>query len=96
MFGKDRRDTLQMEQIMTWEQEAQSILSNHFEDFFAQYQALWNDFYQKEKPVVSIVGPYSAGKSSLIKRLLVQEGYNVPDWLTISGRRETFELNQDL
>lgn len=94
MFGKDRRDTLQMEQIMTWEQKAQSILSNHFEDFFAQYQALWNDFSKKEKPVVSIVGPYSAGKSSLIKRLLIQENCNIPDWLTISGRRETFELNQ--
>lgn len=79
---------------MTWNKQALEILSHNFEAFFDQYQALWNEFCQSPKPIVSIVGPYSAGKSSLIKRLLAQEECSIPDWLTISGRRETFELNQ--
>ena len=44
-------------------------------------------------PVVSVFGAYDAGKSTLLKRLLVEAGAAVPPWLTVSARRETFEVN---
>lgn len=45
-------------------------------------------------PIVTVFGAYDAGKSSLLKRLLVEAGEPVPDWLTISARRETFEIGE--
>lgn len=54
----------------------------------------WSTFAQKNKPVVTFFGPFATGKSSLLKRLLLDDGIIVPDWLTISGRRETFEDNE--
>lgn len=45
-------------------------------------------------PVVTVFGAYDAGKSSLLKRLLVEAGEPVPDWLTVSARRETFEIGE--
>ncbi len=44
-------------------------------------------------PVISVFGAYDAGKSTLLKRLLVEAGTEVPAWLTVSARRETFEVN---
>lgn len=48
---------------------------------------------QEDRPVVAIYGAYDAGKSTLVKRLLVEAGQTVPSWLTISARPETFEAN---
>ena len=45
-------------------------------------------------PVVTVVGAYDSGKSSLIKRALVDDGRDVPPWLTVSARRETFEVRE--
>jgi len=41
---------------------------------------------------VTLFGPYDSGKSSLLKRLLVEGGCSIPEWLTVSARRETFEV----
>jgi len=43
-----------------------------------------------------IFGAYDAGKSSLLKRLLVDSGSHVPEWIVISARRETFERGEAL
>lgn len=43
---------------------------------------------------VTLVGPWSAGKSSLIKRLLVEDGSPIPPWLTVSASRETYEIRE--
>ncbi|BCJ74996.1 hypothetical protein CS0771_45400 [Catellatospora sp. IY07-71] len=42
----------------------------------------------------TLVGPWSAGKSSLIKRLLVEDGSPIPQWLTVSASRETYEIRE--
>ncbi|MGW8815536.1 GTPase domain-containing protein [Gordonia terrae] len=52
----------------------------------------WNQFASEPKPVVTVFGSYDTGKSSLIRRLLVDAGQEVPEWLTISARHETFEV----
>ncbi|WP_301851171.1 GTPase [Rhodococcus pyridinivorans] len=53
----------------------------------------WNDFNVLDRPVITVFGSYDTGKSSLIRRILVDAGSAVPDWLTISGRHETFDVN---
>lgn len=54
----------------------------------------WSAFAGTAGPVVTVLGSYDVGKSSLIRRLLVDGGVDVPDWLTISARHETFEVNE--
>src|SRR5437899_2898593 len=51
-------------------------------------------YAQRTLPVVTLVGAYDSGKSSLIKRILADDGRDVPAWLTISARRETFDVNE--
>ncbi|KXP14483.1 GTPase domain-containing protein [Tsukamurella pseudospumae] len=54
----------------------------------------WTAFAGDPRPVVTVLGSYDVGKSSLIRRLLVDAGAEVPDWLTISARHETFDVNE--
>lgn len=52
----------------------------------------WEHFLHSGELRIVIFGAYDAGKSTLLKRLLVESGTGVPEWLTVSGRRETFEV----
>lgn len=54
----------------------------------------WESHAARKEVVVTFFGPYDSGKSSLLKRLLVDDNQPVPGWLTISARRETFEKNE--
>jgi hypothetical protein len=54
----------------------------------------WDAYQHRCRPFVVIFGTYDAGKSSLLKRLLLDDGKPVPGWLTISGRRETFTIDE--
>ncbi|MDI1461357.1 GTPase domain-containing protein [Catellatospora sp. KI3] len=54
----------------------------------------WRQAAESGTVRVTLVGPWSAGKSSLIKRLLVEDGSPVPQWLTVSASRETYEIQQ--
>lgn len=58
-----------------------------------RYSNEWDAFEKLDRPVVTLFGSYDTGKSSLLRRLLVDSGGEVPDWLTISARHETFEVN---
>jgi len=68
-----------------------------FRDFAPDLEADLRNSYQHTLSAVPIKialwGPYSSGKSSLMKRLLVDSAKTIPDWLTISGGRETFDVN---
>ena len=54
----------------------------------------WQRLASISDPVVTVYGAYDTGKSSLLRRLIVDSGVEVPDWLTISARHETFEVNE--
>ena len=54
----------------------------------------WQLFASISDPVVTVYGAYDTGKSSLLRRLIVDSEVEVPDWLTISARHETFEVNE--
>jgi len=79
--------------VTQWSEELWAILPVSDEakdDLITQWRAHAN----KPSLKVFIYGAYDAGKSSLLKRLLVDGGFEVPPWLTISGRRETFEVSE--
>lgn len=57
------------------------------------YVERWQHFASTAFPVLTVFGSYDTGKSSLIRRLLVDNGVQVPEWLTISARHETFGVN---
>jgi hypothetical protein len=59
----------------------------------AKIAGAWNEHLARGKVEVTFLGPYSSGKSTLLRRLAVESGATIPDWLTVSARRETFELN---
>lgn len=54
----------------------------------------WRQHQARLKPVILLYGAYDAGKSSLLKRLLFEDGVPVPPEITVSGRRETFSVDE--
>jgi len=58
------------------------------------YQSQWEKLATYDKPVLTLYGAYDTGKSSLLRRLIIDSGGEVPEWLTISARHETFEVNE--
>ena len=58
----------------------------------ANQRRRWDNLRHRAELRTVIFGAYDAGKSTLLKRLLVEAGTRVPEWLTVSGRRETFEV----
>jgi 50S ribosome-binding GTPase len=59
-----------------------------------ELDAAWAAFSRLPHPRVTVYGPYDAGKTTLIKRLLTEAGTPVPDWLIVSGRPETFTVTE--
>src|SRR5215207_8463302 len=45
-------------------------------------------------PVTALVGPFDAGKSSLLKRLCIETGTPIPDRLYISGEPATTSVDE--
>src|SRR5438132_11470768 len=64
------------------------------EEGAASIEAQWDELGREQTPVVTLFGSYDSGKSTLLKRLLVDAGGAVPTWLTVSARRETFEISE--
>jgi len=78
-----------------WFDQAEVVLAEVLgEAGVQQLAADWQAEGTSRMPVVTVFGVYDAGKSSLLKRLLVEAGQMVPSWLTISARRETFEIGE--
>lgn len=59
-----------------------------------ELEAQWSAHAALRAPVVTLFGSYDSGKSTLLKRLLVDADVTVPDWLTVAARRENFEINE--
>jgi hypothetical protein len=80
----------------SWMEQAWSALDSipGASDVVAQERIRWQQFSGLNTLEVVVFGAYDAGKSTLLKRLLVDWNMPVPQWLTVSGRRETFESNR--
>lgn len=79
--------------IEHWNTAAWNVADNLPGGIGTEWRGQWNEFAAENRVVVTFFGPYDSGKSTLLKRLLIDDGREVPDWLTISARRETFEVN---
>lgn len=79
--------------VTSWNEQAWSALDSipGASDLVARERIRWEEFRGLDTLEVVVFGAYDAGKSSLLKRLLVDWKAPVPEWLTVSGRRETFE-----
>jgi hypothetical protein len=71
--------------------ESVSLLST---DYAREAADRWTGFAGNKHVVITVYGPMNTGKSSLIKRLLVESSAAVPEWLTSSGRPETFTARE--
>jgi hypothetical protein len=60
----------------------------------AQLDAAWTAFAARPELCVTVYGPYDSGKTTLVKRLLIEGSTPVPGWLTISGRPETAKVTE--
>ncbi len=74
-----------------WNQKAWAIADQLPGGIANDLHKQWNELASKDKVVVTLFGPYGTGKSSLLKRLHVENAITVPDWLIIGGGRTTFE-----
>lgn len=59
-----------------------------------EHSRTWTQFAAHNGPVITLFGSYDTGKSSLLRRLLIDADVSAPEWLTISARHETFESNE--
>jgi hypothetical protein len=82
------------EDISQWNQRAWSLIEDLSLPATELLRETWLSTSARQKPVVTLFGAYDTGKSSLLKRLLLDQSKPVPAWLTISARRETFECNE--
>lgn len=58
-------------------------------DALRKLDSQWAVFASTTQPVATLFGAYDTGKSSILRRLLVDSGQPIPEWLTISARHET-------
>lgn len=75
-----------MNDVRAWLSRAPGVVVDELDD-------RWATFERATKPIVTVFGAYDTGKSSLIRRILVDAALDIPDWLTISARHETFEVS---
>jgi hypothetical protein len=63
-------------------------------DWVDEAAASWDRHAISPLVRITIHGPYDAGKSSLLKRLLVDDGTPVPTWLAVGAKPTSFDLDQ--
>lgn len=72
---------------------AQSWLGEFYPvEQFGGLEDQWQRFVVSARPVATLFGAYDTGKSAILRRLLVEQSLEVPEWVTISARHETFEV----
>lgn len=76
---------------MTWDEQVVTALADVREDLAREVRAETNAFMSRTKPLVVLTGVYSCGKTTLIKRLLVDEGRAVPKSLVVGGGPTSYE-----
>lgn len=63
------------------------------EDAVRELASSWDGYNRQHQPVATLFGAFDTGKSSILRRLLVESGEPIPAWLTITARHETFTDN---
>ena len=83
------------EAIESWIGETWDVLKQSpAKEIVDEQESRWVDFSREPLARVAIFGACAAGKSSLLKRLLVEFGVDVPEWLLVAGQRQTFKVDR--
>ncbi|MEU6484865.1 GTPase domain-containing protein [Streptomyces sp. NPDC046887] len=53
--------------------------------------AVWAEAAARTTPALVLYGTQNSGKTTLLRRLLVDDGTDVPDWAVVSARKETYQ-----
>ncbi|MCJ0872065.1 GTPase [Streptomyces sp. AP-93] len=53
--------------------------------------AVWAEAAGRTEPTVVLFGTQNSGKTTLLRRLLVEDGADVPTWAVVSARKETYQ-----
>src|SRR5262249_30163596 len=80
--------------VAAWIQRVQELLHGLAGDWVNDAVTQWTAFAARPLVRLTMHGPYSAGKSSLLKRILVADRTPVPDWLRIGGAPTSSALDE--
>ncbi len=80
--------------IAHWVARVRAQLRRVAGDWVDEVTADWDRFAAHRLVRVTIHGAYDAGKSSLLKRFLVEDGTLVPSWLVIGAKPTSASLEQ--
>lgn len=79
--------------LTRWQRAAEDWFVTHTElDARDNMVDAWHKHAALQSSTLTLLGSYDAGKSALVRRVLVDAGVQCPEWLTISARHETFEV----
>ncbi|MGH3751704.1 MAG: hypothetical protein ACRDRP_03240 [Pseudonocardiaceae bacterium] len=80
--------------VAHWVARVRAQLRRVAEDWVDEVTAGWERFAAHRLVRVTIHGAYDAGKSSLLKRFLVEDGTPVPSWLAIGAKPTSASIEQ--
>ncbi|MGH4009946.1 MAG: GTPase [Pseudonocardiaceae bacterium] len=80
--------------VAQWVARVRAQLRRVAGDWVDEATADWERFADHRLVRVTIHGAYDAGKSSLLKRFLVEDGTPVPSWLVIGAKPTSASLEQ--
>ena len=77
-----------------WIRRVQTQLRLLAGSWVEEADAVWAEFAVRPLVRISVHGGYDAGKSSLLKRFLVEDATPVPEWLTVGAHPTTAGLGE--
>lgn len=87
-------DSAADERVSGWSTEVRRVVRLMAGDWVDTAEREWDQHAASERVLVTVHGVYNAGKSSLLKRILVEDGTECPPWLAIGARPTTFDVHR--
>ncbi len=81
-------------QTACWVAEVRAQLRVLAGQWVEEADTVWEEFARTGLVRILVHGAYDAGKSSLLKRFLVEDGTPVPEWLVVGARPTTNDLGE--
>lgn len=77
-----------------WESDVREQVRLITGEWADEVAAAWSAFAERPLVQVTLHGGYDTGKTSLLKRFLVEDGTPVPEWLEVGGRPTSYEVRR--
>lgn len=80
--------------VAQWMERVRALLRRVAGDWVDEATGDWKHFASQHPIRVTLHGAYDTGKSSLLKRFLVEDGTPIPDWLVIGAKPTSASVEQ--